>query len=162
MRRDSIADVNLTLLRHGIAEDHAARDFDRALTPAGILHLERAIDALLARGWAPGAILHSPLVRTTQTAHAVARRFPRVQLLPVAALAQDDLDAILFAASPYVDPLLVGHQPILGDLAARLIGAAEGTLPLARAGAVLLDVDRLPPTRPARLVAFLPPPPGAG
>ena len=151
--------MRLTLLRHGIAEDHAASDFDRALTTVGTAQLERVLDGLCADGWVPGAILHSPLVRTTQTAAAVARRFPRVPIVAVPELALDDLAAILHAASPWVEPLLVGHQPTLGELLAELIGASPGTTALPRAGVAMLEVDRLPPRRRAQLLAFLPPPP---
>ena len=150
--------MRLTLLRHGIAEDHAATDFDRALTAVGAAQLERVLDGLCAGGWVPGAILHSPLVRTTQTAAAVARRFPRVPIVAVSELAEDDLGAILHAASPWVEPLLVGHQPTLGELLAELIGASPGTTALPRAGVAMLEVDRLPPRRRAQLLAFLPPP----
>jgi|1048.fasta_scaffold114317_2 phosphohistidine phosphatase len=150
--------MRLTLLRHGIAHDHAPTDFDRALTPAGVAQLERVLDGLCASGWVPGAILHSPLVRTTQTAAAVARRFPRVPIVATAALAGDDLAAILHAASPWVEPVLVGHQPTLGELLAELLGASHGTTALPRAGVAMVEVDRLPPRRRAQLLAFLPPP----
>ena len=150
--------MRLTLLRHGIAEDHAATDFDRALTAQGVAQLERVLDGLCGSGWVPGAILHSPLLRTTQTAAAVARRFPRVPLVGVAELAGEDLAGILHAAAPYVEPVLVGHQPTLGELLAELIGASPGTTALPRAGVAMVEVDRLPPRRRAHLVAFLPPP----
>jgi phosphohistidine phosphatase len=150
--------MRLTLFRHAIAEDHAPRDQDRALTPHGVEQLERALDRLGEDGWAPGAILHSPYVRTTQTALAIARRFPRLDVVPLAELARDDLAAILHVAAPFRDPVLVGHQPTLGELLAWLIGAAEDATPLPRAGVAMIELDGLPPRGPGRLLAMIPPP----
>jgi phosphohistidine phosphatase SixA len=49
----------------------------------------------------------------------------------------------------------VGHEPLLGQFGARLIGAHS--LPLDRAGFALFEVDRLPTTRPARLLVQISP-----
>jgi phosphohistidine phosphatase len=149
--------VKISLLRHGIAEDFAATDFDRALTAEGEQQLERLLDEVVATGWAPGAVLHSPYLRTTQTAEAVHARFPEVERLAVDDLAIGSMDAILRAASRHPDPLLVGHEPTLGNLCARLLGAPSGAVRFERAGLAVLDVDRIPTTRPARLLAFLSP-----
>jgi phosphohistidine phosphatase len=150
--------MRLTLFRHAIAEDHAPRDQDRELTPQGVEQLERMLDRLCADGWAPGAILHSPYVRTSQTALGIARRFPRLERVSVAELARDDLSAILQVAAPFRDPVLVGHQPTLGELLASLIGAQAGTTPLPRSGAAMIDLDGLPPRGLGHLVAMIPPP----
>ena len=149
--------MRIGLLRHGIAEDHAATDFDRALTEAGHLDLERVLDVLGGWRWRPGAILYSPLVRTVETAEHCAARWPEVPILAVDALALGFVDAILHAAAAHVDPLLVGHEPTMGNLCGRLIGAPTGAIRFERGGFALLDVDRIPTTRPARLLLFLSP-----
>jgi phosphohistidine phosphatase len=149
--------MRISLLRHGIAAAGGGADFDRELTSDGWLELENLLDQLIAAGWAPGSILHSPFVRTTQTADAVHARFPTVPRVGVDALALPSLDAILMIAARFPDPLLVGHEPTMGNLCARLIGAPPGGIRFERAGFALVEVDRLPTTRPARLLAFLPP-----
>ena len=149
--------MRIALLRHGIAEDESTTDFDRALTEAGWLELERVLDALTHAGWAPGTILHSPYVRTTQTAASVHARFPHVPCIATDALAIGLLDPIMMAASRHVDPLLVGHEPTMGNLCGRQLGAPTGAIRFERAGFALLEVDRLPATRPARLLSFLSP-----
>lgn len=149
--------MRISLLRHGIAEDDAATDFDRELTQEGWMQLETVLDSLLARGWSPGTILHSPLIRTSQTAASVHARFPHIPCIAMDALALGSIDPILMAASRYPDPLLVGHEPTMGNLCGRLLGAPSGAIRFERAGFAYLEVDRLPTTRPARLLAFLPP-----
>lgn len=149
--------MRIGLLRHGIAEPEQDADFERALTDEGRLDLERVLDVLAGWHWRPGAILHSPLVRTTQTADHVSMRHPDVPVLPVDALALGFYDAILQAAARHAEPLLVGHEPTLGNLTGRLLGAPTGAVRFERGGFALVDVDRLPPTRPARLLLFLPP-----
>ncbi len=149
--------MRIGLLRHAIAEDSAASDFERALTHAGWEQLECVLDALGRTGWEPGTILYSRFVRAAETAEAVHRRYPHVPCLPLDAIAIGVLDPILMACARHVDPLLVGHEPTLGRLCARLLGAPAGAIQFDRAGFALLEVDRLPPTHPARMVAFLPP-----
>ena len=149
--------MRIALLRHGIAGSGAGADFDRELTSEGWLQLEQVLDGLQRAGWSPGAILHSPFVRTTQTAACVHARFPDVPLLTADELALPSLDAITMVAARHRDPLLVGHEPTLGNLCARLLGAPSGGVRFERAGFALLEVDRLPATRPARLLAFFAP-----
>lgn len=150
--------MRIGLLRHGIAEDDATTDFERALTEEGRAGLEAQLDAIARHGWVPRSILHSPTLRTTQTADQVGRRYPRAEVWPLEALTVPAFDPILRAAAQAPDPLLVGHEPILGNLAARLLGAPSGAIRFERGGFALLDVDRIPSTRPARLLLFLPPP----
>ena len=149
--------MRIALLRHGIAGPGTGSDFDRELTSEGWHQLEDLVDRLDRVGWAPGSILHSPFVRTTQTASVLAARFPEVTVRPMAELALHDLDDILMIAARHPDPILVGHEPTMGNLCARLLGAPTGGIRFERAGFALLEVDRLPATRPARLLAFLSP-----
>lgn len=149
--------MRIGLLRHGIAADAAPSDFERELTAEGWTELEHLLDTLVRTPWRPGAILHSPAVRTTQTAFAVHARFPMIPLLDVDALALPSLERILQEAARHSDPLLVGHEPTMGNLCARLLGAPTGGIRFERAGFALLELDRLPATRPARLLTFVSP-----
>lgn len=148
--------MRIGLLRHGIAEPEADSDFERQLTEEGRADLERVLDVLAGWSWRPGAILHSPLVRTTQTADHVAMRYPDIPLIPTDALALGFFDAILQAAARHPEPLLIGHEPTMGNLMGRLLGAPTGAVRFERGGFGLIEVDRLPPTHPARLLLFAP------
>lgn len=149
--------MTLTLLRHGIAEAAARSDYDRRLTHEGRRELENLLDAVIATGWKPGIILHSPLVRTTETAAVVAARFPRITSVPVDVIAYGVHDRILDACVGLPDPLVVGHEPTMGELAGLLLNGGADAMPFERGGMAIFELDKLPLTRPARLVAFLSP-----
>jgi phosphohistidine phosphatase len=149
--------MQIALLRHAIAAPHASSDYERALTREGVRQLEQVLDHLVSTPWRPGCILYSPYLRTTQTALAAHARMPGIDAWSIDELALGSIDAILHVIARFRDPLLVGHEPTLGNLCARLVGAPAGSMPIERAGFALLDVDRLPTTRPARLLAFFPP-----
>ncbi|HND29845.1 MAG TPA: histidine phosphatase family protein [Myxococcota bacterium] len=147
----------VALLRHGIAEDRAPTDYHRRLTPRGRYELDRLLDHLVRIPWRPGIILSSPLVRADQTAEMVAHRFPTVPRISTEVLAMGDPEAFQWIAADHPDPLLVGHEPTLGAFGARLLGAPMSAFPLERAGFALFEVERLPLTRPARLLFSLAP-----
>jgi phosphohistidine phosphatase len=149
--------MRIGLFRHGVAEDTARTDFDRRLTPAGRAEVVRMGELIYRAGYRPGCIVHSPLLRASQTALVLHERFPEAQLQEAEVLAWPQLDSILQTCSGLRDPLLVGHEPILGRLLGKLIGAPDGATPLERAGFALVDVDRLPTTRPGMLRAFIHP-----
>lgn len=149
--------MRLALLRHGIAEDDAPTDYERRLTEEGRHEVATLVDELALQGWRPGAILHSPLVRAAETAAIVHARFPDLPRQPMEEIAYGDLQAILYAIAGWSDPLLVGHEPTFGHLAAHLVGARYGSMHIDRGGFALFEVDRLPPTRPAKLLYLTPP-----
>jgi len=129
----------------------------RRLTAAGRAEVARMAELIYRAGYRPGCILYSPLVRASQTALVIAERFPEAALQEAEVLAWPQLDAILHACAGLRDPILVGHEPILGRLVGKLIGAPDGATPLERAAFALVDVDRLPTTRPGMLRAFIHP-----
>lgn len=145
------------LLRHARAEDNAPSDYHRRLTAQGRQELERVLDFIGRTPWRPRMILSSPLVRADQTAEQVAARYPQAPRLTTEVLAAADPSSYQWVAADHPDPLLVGHEPGLGAFGARLMGAPAGALPLDRAGFALFQVDRLPLTRPARLLLYISP-----
>lgn len=156
--------MRLTLLRHGTA-DSASWDHGRRLTAEGRAEVAWVADTLITSGWRPGIILVSPLIRAQQTAEIVAERLdqrrkegePEPPLVTTEVLASGSVDSLLWLAADQPDPLLVGHEPTLGMFAARLMGAPMNALPVDRAGVVIFEVDRLPSTRPARLLLWTSP-----
>ena len=138
--------MRLDLLRHGAAI--AVADVvsgERPLTPEGRAQLERLGRVLRARGWKPQRVWASPLLRARQTAAIVleaaglALPISTMQALdPSFGTPQEVLDAL--------DPsgledhlLLVGHQPLLGQLASELCGSetpfAPGAMAMMECGA---------------------------
>ncbi len=145
-----MAERELLLLRHGIAEERRPErpDPGRELTAAGRQRTRAVLQRAVALGWKADRLLSSPLARAWQTGEIAMA----VGLAPTLELAQ--------ALAPGGDPLpllpgwlksasgeachrllLVGHEPDLGLLAARLLGATPGSITLRKAGMALL---RLP------------------
>ncbi len=106
-------------------------------------------------------MLTSPLVRTRQTAEIVASVFePRATVINVESLAPGGAHAAILADiekhAKKARIAIVGHEPGIGEFAARLIGTKH---PLAfKKGAVCrIDVDVVPPAGPGDLRWFLTP-----
>ena len=118
--------MDLILWRHAEAEDPAdgSEDLERALTPRGLRQAAR-MAAWLDRQLPDGLrVLSSPAVRAQQTAQALERKFKlRDELAPVATT--DDLLTVVQWPRGRGTVLVVGHQPALGQAAARLLGMAE-------------------------------------
>jgi len=160
-----VARRELLLLRHGIAEERRLDlpDGRRALTPEGRQRTEAVVQRLLELGLGCDLLLSSPYMRARQTA----------DLARLAGLAPDlELAAGLEPAGE-IGPLmqlwlgessprpgwrrlaLVGHEPDLGQLAARLIGAPAGAVSLKKAGVALVALPE--DGRAARLQLLLSP-----
>src|SRR6478752_437652 len=115
--------MDLILWRHCEAEA-GEPDLGRRLTPKGQKQAERMAEWLERHLPDTARILVSPADRAQQTAQALPRRFRTLpELAPGAST-----DAVLAAANwpDAREPVLVvGHQPTLGMVAARLLGGAD-------------------------------------
>lgn len=119
--------MDLVLWRHAEAHEAQPGEADRArlLTPRGEKQAAR-MAAWLDRQLPEGTrILVSPARRTEQTVLPLGRKYKlREELAPEASLAQ------LLAAVQWPEArgttLLVGHQPVLGQLVAQLLGIPAG------------------------------------
>ena len=115
--------MDLVLWRHAEAEELSPNGDDsaRELTPKGRKHAQRMgqwLDVCLpanARVWA------SPAGRTGQTADALGRKYRLREVLGPHASADAVLSAVNWPEEGGA-VLLVGHQPVLGEVAARLLG----------------------------------------
>jgi phosphohistidine phosphatase len=120
-------------MRHGPAEDHAAsgRDFDRALTPSGRERVRDVARALVEGGEVPHLIFTSPLVRALQTAEIVAGlaqlaggdalKAPTVEIRgELAPDGDSEAFALKLLSGSRERVMLVGHEPIMGEVSARL------------------------------------------
>ena len=147
----------IALLRHADAEESVMNDRARRLTSRGRQNLSKLLDFLSSSAWKPGIILTSPYLRTLQTAEQVAERYPHVPMITTDLLASSSHEGFQWLAADHPNPLLVGHEPTLGMFGAQLLGAPAHALPVEKAGFFLFEVDRLPTTRPARLLLSVSP-----
>jgi phosphohistidine phosphatase len=124
--------MDLILWRHAEAED-GSPDLERALTERGRKQAARMADWLTPRLPPDIRILASPAERTRQTAQALGRDYAVEPALAPGATAAEALAAAGWpeAARPV---LIVGHQPTLGRIAARLLAGAEGDVSVKKAG----------------------------
>ncbi|MDN4038097.1 histidine phosphatase family protein [Massilia sp. YIM B02443] len=113
--------MELILWRHAEAEPHdPERDLQRALTPKGMRHAAR-MGAWLDRKLPNDCrVLVSPATRCIQTVDALGRRYKIVEELGPESTAE----AIIAAAGwpEHRQPVLVvGHQPLLGQVASLVL-----------------------------------------
>lgn len=115
--------MTLLLWRHAEAEP-GTPDAARTLTAKGRKQAEKMgqwLDASLPAGC---RILSSPAARTIQTARMLGRAFKIVDALGPDSTVEQMVEAMQWTVSP--EPvLIVGHQPVLGQLAAQLISGQK-------------------------------------
>jgi phosphohistidine phosphatase len=155
--------MDLYLMRHGIAvsaeEPTVTQDRERALTDKGAKRVQRAARGLGKLGLSIDAILTSPLLRARQTADIVAAELDLASRLEeFAELAPGNtVEFPLLGLKRYYDRgnlLLVGHQPLLGQLLARLISAAPDAdldINLGKSSVARVKTDGLRLDRPGKL-----------
>jgi phosphohistidine phosphatase len=159
-----VATLELYLIRHGVAAergDEYPDDSKRPLTNGGISRLRKEAKALEELGVAFDHIITSPLVRTRQTADIFVE-----SLKSKPSLSQSDALAPAGTSAAVIQELgkhmrkariaLVGHEPNIGELAARLIGAR---LPLEfkKGGICRIDFEVFPPKGVGQLRWFVTP-----
>ena len=107
-------------------------------------------------------VLPSPLVRARETAQLLAARLkPKPAIAEIDALApggrhQAIVEAIKSHSKRHRRLALVGHEPDLGELAARLLGA-RGQVEFKKGGVCLIEVDGATPGGPGTLRWLLTP-----
>src|SRR5881409_3204185 len=104
---------------------------------------------MAARGLAriarrPDVLLTSPLPRARVTAEIAARAFKHIEPSIEQALARESVDGILAALKTHprgAMVALVGHEPVLSAVLARLLGASQGErFAFEKGGAALVDL----------------------
>ncbi len=128
--------MDLIFWRHAEAFDalEGQDDLSRTLTPKGEKQAHRMgqwLDRQLPEGV---RVISSPALRCEQTVKMLGRKVKfKSDLLPDAAL--DDLLVTAGWPDSKMSVLLVGHQPVLGQAIAYLLGVPQGELSV-RKGAV--------------------------
>jgi len=142
--------VEVYLLRHGIAEDHAAsgRDADRVLTEEGKRKLQKVMDRARKAGVNPTLILSSPLVRAIETAQIAAEALEYKSeiarsnaLLPNAA--PRDVWAEIRAHRDEPSMLLAGHEPLFSQTVAYLLGSTRAMVEFKKGALIRVDFAAL-------------------
>jgi phosphohistidine phosphatase len=158
------AEIHLYLVRHAIAEERGAAwpdDEQRPLTADGARKWKRAARGLATLLPKVDALFTSPLLRTCQTAEALAHALspsPKLQLFDPLRPDARPRDTIAALRDRHVKGsiVLVGHEPMLSELAAALL-QLEGPLEFKKGAAMALVSEGLGTRGPARLEWFLPP-----
>ena len=148
----------LYFIRHGVAEERGDAwpdDAKRPLTDEGISRMRKAARGLSRLGVSVDIVLTSPLVRARQTAEIVAGELdPRPSLVNVESLTPGGSYAAVVADlekhSRKTRIALVGHEPMIGELAAKMIGSRH-PIEFKKGAVCRIDVEQLPPTGPGDL-----------
>jgi phosphohistidine phosphatase len=156
--------AELYLIRHGIAAERGDAwpdDTKRPLTDEGVRRLRKIAAGLVRIGVNFDVMLTSPLVRAKQTAEIIAAGLdPHPPIVMTEALSPGG------AYAAVVEELgkqarrrriaLVGHEPGIGALTARLIGSRH-LLEFKKGAIARADLAALPPTGAGSLQWFLTP-----
>lgn len=157
--------IELYLVRHAVAAERGPKYPDdrlRPLTPAGEKKFAASVPGLAKIDVGIDFVLTSPLVRARDTAMLLASGLkPKPAVTEVEALApggrpQAIVEAIKTHTKKYRRIALVGHEPDLGELAARLLGA-RGNVDFKKGGICLIETDGATPAGPGTLCWMLTP-----
>jgi phosphohistidine phosphatase len=154
----------LFLIRHGVAEDRGDAwpdDTRRPLTEDGMARLRKGARGLANLGLEFDVMLTSPLVRARQTADIVAAAFnSRPPIVVIESLSPGgSVQGVLTDLEAHARRgriALVGHEPSIGELSARLIGSRR-PLEFKKGAICRIDIESIPPAGPGALRWFLTP-----
>jgi phosphohistidine phosphatase len=159
------ATFELYIVRHAIAAERGANypdDRERPLTSEGIARFKQVVEGLRDFDVKLDLVLTSPLVRAAHTAELLVAGIggkPRLDtfeaLAPGGRTAQV-LEAIAKHAKKVRHLAVVGHEPDLGELAARLL-RARGTIEFKKGAVACIELDGAMPNGPGTLRWLLPP-----
>ena len=163
--------IDLILMRHGIATDRDAPevtdDDARALTDKGRKQVKQIAAGLKRLGSVPDWVVTSPLVRAAETAELAAAELrpdtPASSLIDTCKALKpggspEELLVFLERQPSTTRVLLVGHEPDLGALAARMIGAGRSAgLAFKKGGCCLICFDGEPRMAQGTLIWWMTP-----
>jgi len=161
--------MNLYLMRHATAvaaDDPGVESAGvRPLSAKGIKRLRKAARGLKRLGIVFDALLSSPVLRARQTADIVAGYVGLDgQVEEISELApESSVDNLMFGLTRFRSCehlLLVGHEPLLSQTAAFLLGAKKNEtlgIELKKAGLCRIEIDGLPADKPGMLHWLLAP-----
>lgn len=137
----------LYLLRHADAVVRASSDAARALSDKGVAQSKQVGKFCRWHGLLPALILTSPLKRAEQTACLFAGAIDAPKIVTVApflacGMTPETALEELKAYKELESVMLVGHEPDLGCLAGRLLGAdGRGKIKVRKASLTVFELD---------------------
>lgn len=151
--------MKIFLVRHAEAVERS-EDIDdvvRWITKKGRKAMQKISSRLYRKRVRPDLIITSPLTRAVQTAELLmAVVGGRAELIADSGLAPeasvDQLIALITSRSKLASIMLVGHEPLLSQAAAMLLGR-EGVAGLAKGCCLCLEL-RFKPDKPARFLWY--------
>jgi phosphohistidine phosphatase len=154
----------LYLIRHAVAEERGDEwpdDAKRPLSDDGASRMRKAARGLGRLGVTLDVVVTSPLVRAKQTAELVAAAMnPRPPIVTAESLAPggtyQEVVTDLEKQSRRTRIAIVGHEPGIGEFAARLVGSRH-SLEFKKGAVCRIDVDALPPSGPGDMRWLLTP-----
>jgi phosphohistidine phosphatase len=159
------ATIELYLVRHAVAAERGPNypdDRERPLTSEGVARFKRVVEGLKDLDVRLELVLTSPLVRASHTAELLVAGVggkPRLEMLEALApggRAAQVIEALTKYSKRAKHIALVGHEPHLGELAARLL-RARGTIEFKKGAICCLELDGAMPAGPGTLKWHLPP-----
>lgn len=146
------ASIELYLIRHAPAEERGLSwpdDGRRPLSEDGVNRMRKAARGLVRLDVTFDIVLASPLLRARQTADIVARAFETPPPIKLAGSLAPGASYAMFAAdlekhARWTRIALVGHEPGLGHLAAKLVGARRA-FEFQKGAVCRIDVGSIPP-----------------
>ena len=149
--------MKLLVIRHAIAVERGTsdvRDEDRPLTDDGKRRFREAARGLAQICARPDLLLSSPLLRAASTADIAAEAWGGISPVHEPVLARGrpaEIISMLSRHGATQSIAIVGHEPTLSELLARLLGSRNGDpFALRKGGAALVDIPG-PPADGGRL-----------
>jgi phosphohistidine phosphatase len=158
---------NFYIMRHGLASPRGAAgvsdDAKRPLTPEGKKKMQEIARGLIRLGVELDWVVSSPMVRAVETAGIVADALSAKVPMDITETlspggSPEALIAFLANHPHRKRVLVVGHEPDLSELAARLVGAGRHAhISFKKGGCCWISFDEFPPKSPGELVWWLTP-----
>ncbi len=158
--------IEIYIVRHAVAGERGPSYPDdrlRPLTDEGIARFRQAVRGLAAINVTVDLVLTSPLVRALQTAELLVAGLPgHPRMDTLDALAPGGRVALIMEAIAQRSRqrqnriALVGHEPDLGELAARLL-AARGSIQFKKGAVCCIELQGRLAGGPGTLLWHLPP-----
>jgi len=162
-----LAGYELYIMRHGLAAGLAVGgiidDAKRPLTSEGRKKMQEIARGLVRLGIALDWIVSSPLIRAVETAGIVSESLPSEVPMDISDSLSPGAPAEALISFLARHPnrrrvLVVGHEPDLSELAARLVGAGRNAnLAFKKGGCCSITFGEFPPKSPGQLVWWLTP-----
>ena len=156
------ATIELYIVRHAIAAERGPNypdDRERPLTSEGVARFKQVVEGLKDLDVRLELVLTSPLVRAAHTAELLVAGIGGVEMLEALSpggRATQVIEALTRYSKRAKHIALVGHEPDLGELAARLL-RARGTIEFKKGAICCLELDGAMPAGPGTLRWHLPP-----